>query len=273
MKKIIFYFILGLLILPACQDDDQNVNPDGTCLVQKMKTDFTGEILFDYDNDGTLISIAEENFNMKVKFQYDDKKRISKMEYYNFSGDSLTGYANIEWTDDQTVMSESFFFDYNGNPWLASKEKIELNDKGYPVKYSSYEKNENDEWYVDNYSEMTWDNDNLLQVDNYNLEPESGEYYLSNLVTYSYDTQKNPWYFQPAKILFNNFIDFPITKNNPVNCTETMIETGYSRTTVWEYQYNDEGFPSSYVQKIANTLTGEIIQIKEVSSIQYAGCK
>ncbi|RLD89999.1 MAG: hypothetical protein DRJ09_05545 [Bacteroidetes bacterium] len=245
MKKIVFILLGFLMILLSCNKlhDTFDIN----CKVVTVTTQ-DGVSTFEYDDNDKIISITNQPPNLKIIIGYDEVGRIIKMERYTMHDNTLKGYSNFNWVDNNHVDSYSYYYSVNYGAWLEDIDKIELNDNGNQIKREFYQKDENENWFVSSYIEICWNKGNLVSTEFFTRDSEKKEFKKINTHLYEYDTKINPWRNLSIRSVIFDFSIFPISANNPVTERMTFNTARSSLMLKKDYQYNSLNYPVSYIQ-------------------------
>ncbi len=265
MKKFVFLFAALFLIASGCNIIDE-IN--SSCKVTKVVSN-QGTTTYEYSTGGLLTNVESTELNMKIVIAYNSGGKVSKIEYYNSTGDSLLFYMDYNWINTQKIESGTYFKTYSGEWWQVDKTVYELNGDGDPVKVSYYEKDMNDQWYVDHYKELIWDKGNIVRIEFFTLNESDGSFINDRTSLFAYDDNVNPWRGLSIKSVIVDDADILCTANNPLGITTTdNVNSSNSESVTFMYEYNSDKYPVSYT-KTHHYDNGTPEETETVSSIEY----
>jgi len=198
------------------------------------------------------IYLLEEKlyYSTRNVYEYDSQDRISKISKYllnnNQPFDVQIFNYNSEGHLEEIINGSKITFSKNGNKitynnYEVEHNEIEINDQGFPVKYTWEIKY--DKYWIIRTNTFTWLNGNLTEY--YMEEKKKIGYEEStnySTATYTFDDKKSPFYHckTPKWVLFYFMWSSELDYND--NNVKTIKWESESHTT-YEYIYNDEGFP------------------------------
>lgn len=228
MKKLLFVLSITLLYACSSENNGSNSNPTNTLKLSSItETEYGNSETINFTYSGNTAT----GFN-----EIDDVSTYSFIfGYSNNNLSSITSYHN------NIVGSVSTFIYSNGKITnrLSEEDNIEFNHV-YTYNSSSQMTNEKQ------YSNGNLDNSQDYE---YNIEGNISKhlYGSSNYRTFEYDTKKNPYSLIYSEAVMKTY-GVGYSKNNIIKET-----TNSGTVTIYEYQYNENGYPTSVIGKINGT--------------------
>jgi len=248
-------------VFTSCSDDDgDKKGGDAPVLLPTYIILGNWTYLFEYDENWRLTAVEALIFGDRGNIHHMERSEI----YYTQENivDRLE-YIKKDASDPTTEYKESIRFIYENNTVRCvsseenEKDKIyELDNKGNLIKYVYEELDPEDDPYYEYISTYTYEYDNLrnklvekiTSISRYNSPdyPTENEYHESN--TYTYDKMNGIFkYVNIPKWLADCFLpELPdyldyCFGNNMIRRENSKVW----RPTMWEYEYNEAGYPVS----------------------------
>ena len=303
MRSVIQLSLLALVVLFAisCKKDEKNNNNGNTevqCRLSGLYADDAFAKLL-YNSDGLVFKIElYENEKYCIDeyflFYYDSENRMIKAEYYDEDG--LYSYDSLTY-QGSTMAYDTY--DYNTGGWNHWAHDIfEFNADGLVEKITSYKIDSIGNWtIIRNFDLFEWGNDKLIRdeywdddkISNSNNKKksklrqmifalqdfpfvhfsiQSGKNEFSKVTTtkYDYDQQKNPFH-SISVVIYPD--DSNISINNPVIDTAFLHQSGDTIITIYNYEYNEHGYPVSCIMNSSGTNNGQPYSYSDEWSAEY----
>ena len=229
-----FYLILLALFLFQCSEDE--TNPKKEC---KLLTYGQNQLSYDAQGRAILLRQLDTDSNVledggKSILTYDGVNRLTKIDIHY--GAEYWGYVEYEYADNLIIQNE--YWPVEGAMTKMYTLKLTLNDAG-KVTRVDHEPVDHDPFDVvyeyDNRGNVirftTKDSDNVTRVTEQKFDdhpsPFSATGMLIEIGFYNY--------FTPTSQSSNNVIE-----------RKTSVDGGTPTVVTYQYQYNEEGLPTSY---------------------------
>lgn len=253
-KKIIFKNTLGKIYLVQNHtfadgkiQREETENYDDTGNVSSRETTvftYSGDLIVKEvasNSDPERSYVVENTYNSDKKLEKRVRtgyKNISETTY-SYEKGQLVGMKGVEYGKGNE--REKYHYDrsytYEGNTITETRKSYKTLD-GVEEGATTY------------ISIYTFENDNLVkQVNKYS--------YGDATYDYSYDNKNNPKYQSAIKSLNPTyFTDEIFSKNNVTQVSSTHPNGGTPSITVWEYEYNANGYPTKKTIKENSVVVG-----------------
>lgn len=245
MKKFNYFVyalaLTGAVFMTSCGDDDDDDSKETMKLVSAVVSidgSYRDSTTFTYNTNGVLTKTEDYVINVTTKMtgscEYEYKNdRLITGTYYDWEGSTKTPDGKDSISYDSNNRPEKLYdFNYSNGKFVLSKytTTISYNSSNLPIKYT-YNADEN--------KALEYTDNNITKVLSYY------ENIVSTIVSYTYDTKKNPYKGNP------NFMgEFSFYTTN--NC---LSMTGSEESQKYTYEYNSDGYPTK-ITKVVNRVDG-----------------
>ena len=229
-------FLSSFFMLSGCKKDNDNKNDGQVYLLSEI----------DHGDGGWI-----------QKFEYDDKNRITKITGF-YDGVAMLSYNNdgdlismFEVHPDYPEYNRTTEFSKSGNIVTWNEDngnisiKIELDTQGLPSKLMFESTEDNGDW-IKQVVTLKYQGKNMIETADEWSESRHGVTSTgTGKSTFTYDNKKSSFYHckTPEWFLMLYFLDNGLQNNMITAKNDYSSSYGYVYSDIFEYTYNDAGFP------------------------------
>lgn len=255
MKRRLQIYTVLAFILVSCRDEDDPVVPkEPTCELKTFVETYpdynlTYSLSLSYDDQGRVIVLREQEdyegdiYAYEIHFQYEGNKLISA-EYYKeeSSVDYLIGLTYQGEELQKLTLTSS----YEGNADIDEYRLYYENGNLFRIEnWDNYSDGDPDTFTLFGSEEFVYEGGNVAE------RYESNAFIGDEVVQYryKYDNNPNPFYRNMALLIWKGSWSKFLSQNNVVQ--ESYESDDY--TTTFQYEYNDQGWPTNMTFENADT--------------------
>ena len=281
MKKLLI-LTAAIIFVTSCNKDNDNDNdntngnqPSESCRIQTFVEE-GDTILFSYDDSGLMkkIAICGEGLDTSdyyVLFFYDSQNRMIKLESYDEG--ELDSYETYTYESNKIICDE-----LENDGLVYFRQVNNLNSDGYVTNVDYFHRENGNLVESDNHDIYEWANGNILQnkiwSNSFKGAKKHAFKFLNALLSglpdaYTMSANKNDSvkyvhkYSYDDKESFYGLLDVPClpeskNMNNTVTDSTFHLSGSYDTiVSVYSYEYNEKGYPTSCEIVITGTINGQ----------------